>query len=321
MRLAVAALSIALVIPAAAKSWSPRTDLEIVALDAKTGDVKWTHKGAPLGNAHFELYANLLAVYPHYDLEKKSSAMFLDPATGAVIKDTRDAKKLRAVSSGQWVKGSIVLANGWRLDNFRQGHTKKLDFTDPKSRRIAWSIEPAHYPEYVRAYKDILFVGYGYLTDESIVFAYKTGADKPAWTIDFNTLLGKPAKKKSPQRLTRVVLAVIGDVLYAQTGEHVFAIEPTSGKMLWRLDAAAALGISYEPDLYGGALDVAVFSREGDVLVVAFEKRVLALRAASGTIVWSIEPDTFPHSAFPLVANGVVYITSGPKRTKAKRST
>ena len=283
MRLAIA-LSIALVVPAAAKSFAPRTDLEIVALDAKTGDVKWTHKGAPLGNAHYELYPNVLAVYPHYDLTKKSSPMFLDPMTGAAVKDTRDVKKLRAASSGQWVKGSIVLANDWRLDNFEQGNTKTLDFTDPKTGRVAWSVVPAHYPEYVRAYKDILFVGYGYLTDESIVFAYKTGAAKPAWTIDFNKLLNKPAKKKPPQRLGRVVLQIIGDVLFAQTGEHVFALEPATGKIIWRLDADAALGIRYEPDLYGGALDVAVFSRDADVLVVAFEKRVLALRAASGTI-------------------------------------
>ena len=46
--------------PASAKDFAPRDDLEIVALDLATGAVKWVHKGAPLGNAHFELYPKLL---------------------------------------------------------------------------------------------------------------------------------------------------------------------------------------------------------------------------------------------------------------------
>ncbi len=309
-----AALAIAIVataLPVAAKEWAPRTDLEIVALDLQTGAVKWTHKGTPLGNAHFELYPGLLAVYPHYDPTDRSSPMLLDPATGADVADTRAAKSPIAVSSAQWVKGSIVLANGWRMDNFDAGNTKDLDWVDPKTGKVAWTIKPAHYPEYVRAYKDLALVAYGYLTNEAVIFAHRAGGKQPAWSIDFNKLL-----KTTKPRLGRVAPQLIGDVLYAQTGPHVFAIAPATGKVLWHVDAAAALGVRYEPDLYGGALDIAVFSRDGDVLVVSFEKRVLALRASTGTLLWSIDPDTFPHAAFPLANNGVVYLTSGPKRGK-----
>jgi outer membrane protein assembly factor BamB len=305
-------------VPADAKEWLPRTDLEVVALDAKTGALKWSHQGTPLANAHFELYADVLAVYPHYDLTDKSNPIFLDPKTGAAAPDTRDPAKLRARSSGQWIKESIVLANGWRADGFKAGYTKDVDLVDPKTGQTAWTIRSAQYPEFVRAYKNLAFVGYGYLTDESMLFAYAAGASKPAWSIDFNKLLRKPAAKKAQQRLGRVAYQIIDDVLYAQTGEHVFAITPATGTILWRRDVAASLGVKYEPDLYGGALDVAVFAREGDVLVVSFEKRVAALRADTGRILWSIDPDTFPHSAFPLVANGLVYITAGPKRTEAK---
>jgi len=315
--LAIAMLvSFAVVVPVAAKSWAPRTDLEIIALDAKTGALKWTHKGAALGNAHFEVYPGLLAVYPHYDKTDKSNPMLLDPKTGAVVKDTRDPKQLVKASSAQWIKGPIVLANGWRIDNFRPGYTKDLAFTNPKTSKVAWTVKPAHYPEYVLAYKDTLLVAYGYLTDEAVIFAYKAGSKQPAWTIDFNKLLGKPAKK-SPQRLGRVAPQIIDDTIYAQTGEHVFAIAPDTGKVLWRLDAAAALGIKYEPDLYGGALDISVFTRDGDVLVVAFEKRILGLRASTGTLLWSMEPDTFPHSAFPIAKDGLVFLSSGPKRGTA----
>lgn len=318
MRTLLVATAVVFAVPAGAKSWAPRTDVEIVALDAKTGAVKWTHRGDPLGNAHFELYPDVLAVYPHYDLADKSSPMFLDPKTGVVVKDTRDPAQLRGRSSGQWIKGPIVLANGWRADGFKPGYTKEVEFVDPKTGKSAWTIRSAHYPEFVRTYKNLTFVAYGYLTDEAMLFAYAAGADKPAWSIDFNKLLKKPAKKKALQRLGRVTIQIIGDVLYAQTGEHVFAISPATGKLLWRCDAAASLGVKYEPDVYGGALDVAVFARDGDVLVVVFEKRVLALHPDTGRVLWSLEPDTFPHAAFPLAANGLVYITSGPKRTAAK---
>ena len=315
MKSAILAAAVVFATSAAAKSFVPRTDLEIVAFDAKTGAEMWSFKGPPLANAHFELYPGVLVAYPHYNQADKSAPIVLDAKTGKPTRKTR--RQLVASSSAQWIKTPAVLANGWRAERFRPGYTKEVELVDPKTRKVAWRIDPAHYPEYVRAYKDVLLIAYGYLTDEAVVFAYKTGAAKPAWTIDFNQLLGKPSKKKDPQRLGRVVLHVIGDVLYAQTGEHVFAIAPRTGKILWRLDAAAALKIRYQPDLYGGALDVAVFSRDGDTLVVAFEKRVLAVHAQTGRLVWSIEPDSFPHTAFPLVKNGLVYLVAGPKRGKA----
>jgi outer membrane protein assembly factor BamB len=99
----------------------------------------------------------------------------------------------------------------------------------------------------------------------------------------------------------------------------VFAIAPATGTILWRLDAANAIGVPYEPGLYGGALDVSVFSRDKDTLVVMFEKRVFALDAQTGRVRWHVDPDTFPHSAFPLAHGGVVYLSSGPKRGKAIR--
>jgi len=318
---AVVAVAVVAVVaaPALARDFVPRDDLEIIALDIKTGALKWTHKGTPLGNAHFELYPGLLAVYPHYDTDDTSNPMLLDPKAGVVLKtDTRDPKQRVKASAAQWVKGPIVLANGWRLENFDAGNMKDLEFVDPKTAKVVWTVKPAEYPEYVLAHKDTLYVAYGYLTDQAIVFAYRAGSEKPAWSIDFNKLLGKPTAKKALTRLGRVAVQIIGDTLYAQSGEHVFAIAPTSGKVAWRLDAAKTLGIKYEPDLYGGALDIAVFARDGDMLVVGFEKRVLGVKAASGKLVWNMQPDTFPHSAFPLAHDGLVFLSSGTKRTKAK---
>jgi outer membrane protein assembly factor BamB len=300
-----------------AKDWAPRTDVEIVALDLATGALKWAYKGTPLGNAHFELYPNLVVAYPHYDNQDKSSPIFLDPKTGAVSKDTRDPKTLIKPSSAQWIRGPIVLANGWRAE-FDAGNSRTIEFKDPS--KVVWTIDPGVYAENVLAYKDLALVAWGYLTDEAILRAYKAGEKKPAWSIDFNVLLRKPTKKKDLARLGRVQPQIIGDVLYAQTGPHVFAIVPATGKILWQMNAATATKLKYEPDLYGGALDLAVFSQDKDTLVVAFEKRVLVLNAKTGALLWHLDPDTFPHGAFPLAHGGVVYLSAGAARTKAARA-
>jgi outer membrane protein assembly factor BamB len=316
-RLALLA-ALALSGPASARDFAPRDDLEIVALDLATGAVKWVHKGAPLGHAHFELYPRLLAVYPHYDLQDRSRPMLLDPATGAAASDTRDPKRLIAASSAQWIRGPVTLARGWTA-KFDAGNTRTIEWKDPGTGKIVWTIDPGVYAERVLAYKDLALVGWGYLTDEAILAAYRPGAKQPAWRIDFNVLLGKPKAKKALDRLGRVQPQVIGDVLYLQTGQHVFAIAPATGKILWRLDAANEIGVPYEPDLYGGALDMSVFARDQDTLVVMFEKRVFALDARTGRVRWHVAPDTFPHAAFPLAHGGVVYLSSGPRRGKAIR--
>jgi outer membrane protein assembly factor BamB len=313
----VVALAGALAVPVAARTWSGRSDIEIIAVDIKTGAVKWAYTSTKVDNAHFDLYPNVLAVYPHYDTSDRSNPIFLDPKTGAVLDtDKRDAAKHIKSSTGQMLRGAISLANGWRLDTFDSGNTKDLAFTD-KTGKVVWTVKPGYYPEYVRAHKDFLYVGYGYLSDDAFLFGYRIGAAKPAWSIDFNKLLGKPAKKKDPARLGRVAFQIIDDTLYAQTGEHILAIAPATGKVLWRFDSAAALGVPFEPGIWGGALDIAIFTRDADTVIVSFEKRILALRAASGTLIWSLEPDTFPHTAFPVAHGGLVYLTSGPKRAKA----
>ncbi len=294
-----------------ASDWAPRTDIEIVALDLATGAVQWSYKGTKSGNAHFELYPGLLVAYPHYDNTDKTSPIFLDPKTGAVTKDRRDPKKLIKPSSAQWLHTPIVLANGWRAE-FDAGNSRTVEFVDPKTKKVAWKIDPGVYAENVLAYKDLALVAWGYLTDEAILRAYKAGAKTPAWSIDFNVLFKKPATKKDRERLGRVRPQIIGDVLYVQTGPHVLAITPATGKILWQMNAATATKLKYQPDLYGGALDLAVFSQDGGTLVVAFEKRVLALDAKTGALKWHLDPDTFPHGAFPLAHSGRVYLTAGP---------
>lgn len=312
----VAAAALMIAHPAAARQWAPRTDVEIVALDVRTGAVRWAHRGGPMSNAHYELYPNLLVAYPHYDPDDRSNPIFLDPATGKPAKDTRAPAALRARSVAQWRKGPVTLSNGWRLDAFSAGNTRNLELTAPGSPKIVWRVAPLEYPEIVLGHKDLLLHAYGYLTNQAVIVAHRAKATAPAWSLDFNKLLATT----KPDRLGRVSMQIAGDLLFAQTGPHVFAIQPETGTVVWHLDAAKASGLAYEPDLYGGALDLAVFSRDAGVLVVAFEKRILALDDARGRLLWHLQPDTFPHSAFPLAKDGLVYITSGPKRGVAVKS-
>jgi hypothetical protein len=301
---------------AAAKDWAPRTDIEIAALDVRTGALKWTYRASSLGNAHYELYPKLLVAYPHYDPDDRSTPIFLDPATGKPAKDTRAPAALRARSSAQWRKGSVTLSNGWRLDGFSPGNTKTLALVAPGSPKEVWRVEPAHYPELVLGYKDLLLHAYGYLTNEAVIVAHRAAATAPTWSLDFNKLLATP----KGSRLGRVSMQILGDVLYAQSGPYVFAIAPETGKVIWQLDAAKAAGLAYEPDIYGGALDLAVFARDAGVLVAAFERRIFAIDDARGRLLWHLQPDTFPHGAFPLAGDGLVYITSGPKRGAAVKA-
>jgi outer membrane protein assembly factor BamB len=296
-----------------ARTWAPRSDVEIIAVDLATGALKWSY-AAKTGNAHFEMFANVLVAYPHYDNQDKTNPIFLDPKTGAILKGARVPKTapLKA-SSAQWLRGSVVLPNGWRNDDFRSGYITNIDFRD-KKKKVVWTIPQKDYPDRIVAYKDHVLVVNGQ-RDVATIDAYKAGAKTPTWTVDFNTVLGRG----KTDRLSRVSMELVGDVLYSQSDQYVFAIDPATGKVAWKVDAAAAAGIRYD-EMYGGALDVAVFSREADTLVASFEKRVFALDAKTGALKWHLDPDTFPHAAFPLAHDGVVYLTAGPARKLAVKA-
>jgi outer membrane protein assembly factor BamB len=297
--------------PATATDFAPRNDLQIVALDLATGALQWTHD-AKVGHAHFELYPNLVVAYPHYDQLDRTKPIFLSPA-GKPIADTRKGTPQK-LSGAQWPRLPVVLDNGWELTGFSAGNTKDLTFAPKGSTKIAWTVTATHYPEIVLAHKDLALHAFGYLTKEARIYAHKRGTQTPAWTIDFNQVL----KTSKADRQGRVAMQILDGTLYAQVGQFVFAIAPDTGKIVWQLDAATAAKITYR-EMYGGALDIAVMTREKDMLVAAFERHVFAIHAQTGALQWHLDPDTFPNTAFPIAASGVVYLTSGTKRTAAKK--
>ena len=291
-------------------TYEPKTDNRIICLDVETGRLVWEHIPKKLSDAHFEWYEKGVVVYPHYDGTNRSEPLFLNVNTGKAIKAfSRDPKNLLAHSAVFWPGPEIALENDWRLTGFSPGNTKSLVFHDARDKET-WKIETGGYPHQVRSWKNFVFYAFSYLSDEGILYAYRAGMDRPTWTIDLNTTV----KGRSPP-LTRMIFQVIEDNIYVEANEHIFCIHPQSGKLLWHRDFAEDLRLRFRPDFYGGALNLAVFAKSGNVLVVSFERRVIALNLETGEYLWHLQPDTFPHCPFPVIQDRRIILSAGAKRT------
>jgi outer membrane protein assembly factor BamB len=286
--------------------WPPKVDNEIICVDLRTGRALWDYKPEKLSDAHFELYIDGLVAYPHYDGSDRSQPIFLDVETGHSVRPFGQIPKhLRAKSAVFWPGPEVVLEEGWRLSDFKPGYEKSLTFRDAADAAKIWKIETRGAWPVVRSWKNFVFFGQNYLSDEGILYAYQGGATKPTWTVDLNTIV----KGREPP-LTRMIFQLIDDTIYLEADEHIFALAPASGKLLWHRDLAIDLGVP----LYGGRLNLAVFAKDGDVLVVSFERRVVTIDLKEGKYLWHLEPDTFPECPFPIAHDGKVVLTSGAKR-------
>jgi outer membrane protein assembly factor BamB len=304
--------------PLHAESFLPKTDNAIVALDLRSGRLLWSHRPAKLSDAHFEVYGRGVVAYPSYSGDDRKKPIYLDPRTGKTLPAFRRGKRdLRARSATFHPPPPVVLDNGWRLSGFSPGNTKTLQFVDGKGRPV-WSITTPGYPHRVAGHKQLVFWAYSYLSKEGVLYAHRAGQHKPQWKVDLNAIVGPRRKPAFHRRiraypLTRMIFQVLDDVLYVNANEHVFALEPASGKLRWHRDLARDLRLEYHPDFFGGALNLAVFAKSGSVLVVAMEKRVVALDLTRGKYLWHLQPDTFPHCPFPAVHGGRVFLTAGKK--------
>lgn len=304
----------------------PRTDLEIVAVDAKSGEIKWSHATTPLGYADFELYPAVLVAYRRQgvvddhtldEIEDGPTRIFVDPKTGALTKTRPDLSERRARSFKAHDREPLTLANGWRYEHF--GFHPKLEFTAPASDAIVWSVPLSHYPSTGFAYRNTVIFADRY---KATIHAYRAGADRPTWTIDFNKLL----KTNRDTHIRHITMYWRGDLVFAQTRTRVFAIRPETGKLAWQIDVARTTGMppsAFYDDTgaaFHGDGDVlssdAVFNADDGVLVVAYLQHVVAFRATTGSLLWHRGPDTDPHHSRPIIKDGVMYMTMGPRRTK-----
>ena len=247
--------------------FAPKTDNRVVALDLGTGAVLWEHKPKKLSDAHFEMHPGGLAAFPNYSGLDRKNPMFLEPKTGRVIKPFEIEGAPVARSATFWPGPDIELRNGWKLHGFSPGNHKTLHFVDGEGEKV-WKIETPSYPHQVRSWRNYVFYAYSYLSKEGVLYARKAGSERSTWELDLNEIV---KGRKAP--LTRMIFQVIDDVIYLAANEHIFAIEPETGKLLWHRDFAADLGVPYGGGFFGGGLNLAVFSKSGDTLVVGFENQ------------------------------------------------
>ena len=315
-------------VAAKATDYLPKTDNQIAALELRTGKLIWTHKPKALSDAQFEVYPQGLAVYPQYARDGRQPFFFLDTATGETIKPfPLEGKKALAVSAAFWPPPPVQLDTGWELVGFSAGNSKELRFQaidaerdkkpaapqviNPKLPKVkdpddVWTISTGGYPHAVASWKNIVMYAFSYLSDEGVIYAYRAGDDEPLWKADLNTIVPDLAEP-----LTRMRLQVIGNTLYVEANEHIFAFAPGNGKLYWHRDVCADLGLRFNGDLFGGALNLAVFAEADDVLIISFERRVIAYDLKNREYLWHFEPDTFPHCPFPAAHGGKVFLTVG----------
>jgi PQQ-dependent dehydrogenase (methanol/ethanol family) len=125
-----------------------------------------------------------------------------------------------------------------------------------------------------------------------------------AWAMDMDTRRGIQATP-----------IVVDGVMYV-TGSwsHLYAIDARTGRRLWSFDPQV-------PPALAGAGCCDVVSRgvavwNGKVLLATFDGRLIALDAADGRVLWSVDTITdrslpYTITGAPLVANGVVVIGNG----------
>ena len=88
--------------------------------------------------------------------------------------------------------------------------------------------------------------------------------------------------------------AVCNGVVYVDSGGELYAVNASEGKLMWNFDIGGSTG--YDPVVVGGV-----------VYACASGGSLYALNASSGKQLWN-----FPISGDLAVADGVIYISSGP---------
>jgi len=308
-------------------SWVPKLDNKICALELRTGKVLWTYKPEKLNAAHYEIYEQGLVAYTcavHSVPKVESEIIFLNPENGTLLQPFKKDESARLAHSlikkeGAYSKRQlkIVLDNGWVLKDSPK-YTRKLEFGDPKTKEIVRTIytNDRIYTPSVTPWKNYIFYPQNLLDNDSLLIAQNVGTGQGyGWTVDLNQIV-----KDRPYPLRYMLLEVIGDIIYVAAGEHLFAFEPLSGKLLWHRNLERDFKLSFYSEPSSGLALLSAFSNSGDILIFEIRGRVVALDLTTMQYLWYLEPDTSHVSSHPMVHNGKVFLTCGKTQQLFKLS-
>ena len=114
----------------------------------------------------------------------------------------------------------------------------------------------------------------------------------------------------SPMGLASEPIVVDGVVYLSAPQSRVYAIEASSGRVLWRFDPKVRMGLSTQ-NSYAVRVNRGVAVWAGKVYVATGDCRLVAVDAASGTELWSspvCDPAQTGSTGAPRVAKGKVFI-------------
>jgi Leucine-rich repeat (LRR) protein len=279
----------------------------VICMDLRSGKVLWEHRPDRISIALLELYKDGLFIQRSTPRVDNGGPLYLDAKTGKPVKEfKRDRGRLLA-NSAILDDTPVVLANGWRLEP-RFGDRKTLQFVEPKSGTETWRIEIGDSISDLCAWNDFVFYALDMHNSKGVFYAYRAGGKKPAWTVDLNHII---KDKEAP--LTRMFFRVIEDTVYVQAHQHIFALKPESGKLLWHRNLVTDLDLEYS-DLHGPGNDWSSMTKDGNILVIAYEMRVIALDLKAKKYLWHLYPDSYAAEQYPIAYDGKLYLSSGPKR-------
>lgn len=292
-----------------ATAFSPnrRTDNAVAGWNARTGQTIWTYRPEALTQAFVQAYRGRIAVHLEDPL---GATIELDPATGNLLPQ-EPSPVGSALAESHWFSYSeAVLDNGWRLVPLSPGNDKTLVFKNRMGRQT-WTLHTRGYPEAVRSHGDIVFWTEGYPGGDSAVHAHEAGRAKEKWRFDVAKHMGN----SNVGALPAPELEVFGNELYVQALEHVFILD-FEGSLVDDVDLVAMSGVPWErarsqPAFYGEGLSRASMVRDAETLIVAYERRVVAVDARSRKLLWHKDPGCFPSVPLPVLHDGVVFLTVG----------
>ncbi|XYH94817.1 hypothetical protein ACMHYB_44410 [Sorangium sp. So ce1128] len=294
---------------ATATSFEINDDNAVVALDARTGERRWTYYPEKLTQATCELFPGHLVVNGTIETATPMQTFTrdLDPATGVpVARATPSGAPLaRSATFGSEVR----LANGWTLD-FDEGNDQELTFLDDQG-SVAWTIQTSGYPEHVRAWQDTVLWELSF-PEETVLYAHEAGASAPSWAFDPKALV-----TVTDWPSDRLHFEVLGDDLYVGLHEHLFQLDPATGAVARQWDLSALSSVPFVSEhlddscFFHGGLEMGTIAADADTLVIGFESRLLALDRLRGDLLWHADPDGFIGQPFPLLHDGLLVVTAG----------
>ena len=140
--------------------------------------------------------------------------------------------------------------------------------------------------------------------------AFDLATEKELWSFD----CGKPTGYPRPDSGASV--KVVANRVLVQARLHLFALDPRTGRQLWRGHIRNAPNTPKWPvsaALYHSGTECRI-TAAGDIAVLAFHYRLIAMNVTTGKFLWAWMPDSYPWLSNPIADEARVYCIVGRKR-------